>query len=337
MSTDIICTIGPKSQNEEVITHMAHAGMTILRNNFSHCTPEEYEQRLAIVKSIKEKTGRDIKILADLQGPRIRVKGVPAEGIEVRPGQRLSFVTNNQSLELGEIGVDDPYLHGDVAVGDQILIANGAIQTIVKEVMPNKNRIVAEVVNEGVIFPNKALNMPNTRLTTNSLTEKDKKDVEYLKTQPFDYVALSFVQSAADVYELRTLFGKRDIKVVVKIECQEALKNIDEIIEASDMVMVARGDLAVEVPYYQVPVVQKQLIRKCQQKLKPVVVATQMLLSMMKEPTPTRAEVSDVANAVFDGAHAVMLSDETANGIYPVESVQTMAAIVAEAEKFIGV
>jgi len=335
MTTDIICTIGPKSHNEETIAQMTKAGMTILRNNFSHCTPQEYTERLAFAESAARATGRSLKILADLQGPRIRVKGVPEEGVKVNSGDRLTFVTGEAKTGQGEIAVDDPYLHSDIKVGDKILIANGAIESIVTEIEVDRNRIFVVIQNDGIIYPNKALNMPSTKLTTTSLTEKDKKDIEFLKDQPFDYIALSFVQNKEDVAELRSLFGDRKIKVIVKIERQEALKNIDEIIDAADGVMIARGDLAVEVPFYEVPVIQKYIIRKCHLKLKPVIIATQMLLSMMKEPTPTRAEVSDVANAIFDGAHGVMLSDETTNGDYPLKAVQTMAAVVRRIEEFL--
>lgn len=334
MTTDIICTIGPKSSTHEIISAMAESGMTILRNNFSHCKTNEYLSRIEAVKLIKQDTGQEIKILADLQGPRIRVKGVPEEGIPVSKGTKLTFVTTGGELQTGEIGVDDPYLHSDVKIGDAILIASGAIETIVKAVDVPNFRIYVEVVNEGIIYPNKGLNMPTTKLTTSAITEKDKADIGFLMDQPFDYVALSFVQCAKDIAELRELFIGREIKVVAKIECQEAMKNIEEIIEAADMIMIGRGDLAVEMPFYEVPVAQKQIIRMCQKALKPVVVATQMLLSMMSEPTPTRAEVSDIANAVFDGAHAVMLSDETANGSYPVECVKTMKLITDRAEEF---
>lgn len=335
MYTDIVCTIGPKTHTKEAVVSLAKAGMTVMRCNFSHCTPKEYAERLRYREAAEKATGRKIAVLADLQGPRIRVKGVPSEGVSVEAGDELVFVTNNAPRRSGEIGVDDPYLHSDVSVGDSILIANGAIESVVRKVLPHEHRIVVEILNDGVIYPNKGLNMPNTKLTTSCLTDKDREDIKYLNKKDFDYVALSFVQSASDIKELRKLFNKK-VKVIVKLERQEAIKNLDEIIDEADGVMVARGDLGVEMPFAEVPIVQKRIIRKCNARMKPVIVATQMLLSMVKEPFPTRAEVSDIANALYDGAHGVMLSDETANGDYALEAVKTMATVVARVEQELG-
>lgn len=334
MFTDIVCTLGPTSADPKIVEAMAKAGMTIVRSNFSHCSHEEYKARVSLADNLRQK-GMKIEMLADLQGPRIRVKNVPEEGIVVIAGQPLTFVTSGKDLIEGQIGMDDPHLHNDIKPGEKILVANGAIETVVKSVDVEQQYINVEVINDGVIYPNKGLNFPMTRLTTSALTDKDKRDIEFLKTQPVDYVALSFVQSADDVRELRELLGDSSAKIVVKVERQEAVKNIDEILEEADAIMVARGDLGVEVPYYEVPIIQKKLIRKANLHRKPVIVATQMLLTMVREPSPTRAEISDIANAVFDGAHAVMLSDETANGKYPVEAVKTMAKVVRHTEQFL--
>lgn len=333
MYTDIICTAGPKSHDQESIYKMAELGMTIVRSNFSHCTEEEYLERISFVENAEKKLGKKIAILADLQGPRIRVKGVPAEGIEVIGGQKLTFVTNNQTALPGEIGIGDPHLHNDISPGESILIANGAIETIVTKTDPENHRIYVDVVNEGIIYPNKGVNMPHTKLTTSSLTEKDKLVLKFLNTVRCDMVALSFVRSPEDVHELRQLISDKT-KIVVKIECKEALNQLDEIIKVSDAVMIARGDLGVEIPYFDVPIIQKTIIRKCHRHLKPSYVATQMFLSMVREPSPTRAEVSDVANAVYEGAKGVMLSDETANGLYPIKSVEMMSATIRRVEEF---
>jgi pyruvate kinase len=332
--TDIVCTLGPTSSDPSIVEAMARAGMTIVRSNFSHCSHDEFAERIQLAETMREK-GLEFKMLADLQGPRIRVKNIPEAGITVQAGQSLVFVTHGKEVADGQIGMDDPHLHNDILSGEKILVANGAIETVVREVHKEKQEIHVEVINDGVIYPNKGLNFPMTRLTTSALTEKDRRDIEFLKTQPVDFVALSFVQSAEDVRELRSLLGDSSAKIVVKVERQEAVKNIDEILEEADAIMVARGDLGVEVPYFEVPIIQKRLIRKANLYRKPVIVATQMLLTMVREPSPTRAEISDIANAVFDGAHAVMLSDETANGKYPVEAVKTMAKVVRHTEQFL--
>lgn len=331
MYTDIICTLGPTSSEPDQVRAMARAGMTIMRSNFSHCTHDEFLSRIALTDELSTE-GIEIKHLADLQGPRIRVKHVPDEGITVQAGQALTFITRGEPTGPDQIGVDHPELHIDVNVGEKILIANGAIETVITLIDADAGHIQTEVLNDGVIYPNKGLNFPTTRLSMSALTDKDRRDIEFLKTQPIDYIALSFAQSADDVRELHRLLGDSTAQVIVKIERAEAIKNIDEILAEADGIMVARGDLGVEMPYYEVPIMQKRLVRKANLQRKFVIVATQMLLTMVREPAPTRAEVSDIANAVFDGAHAVMLSDETANGKYPVQAVETMAQIVRHTE-----
>lgn len=333
MITELIATIGPSSQKEETVIAMAEAGMTTMRANFSHCSEDEYKERVAFRDAASTAVGRQIKLLADLQGPRIRVRNVPEGGRTVVAEERVVFTTADADPEEGVLRLDDPYLHQDVKIGDPVLIANGALESVVTEVDVNAQRIVVRMLTDGIIFPNKGVNLPRTKLTTSCLTDKDRKDIAFLNTQPVDMVALSFVQSADDIRELRKLVTNPTIKLIVKIERQEALKHLDEIIEEADGVMIARGDLGVELPYEDLPIVQKQIIRKCHLHLKPAIVATQMLSTMVREPFPTRAEVSDVATAVFDGAHVVMLSDETANGEHPVEAVKTMATIAARVER----
>lgn len=332
MITELVATIGPSSQNQETVVAMAEAGMTTIRANFSHCTEAEYKERVVFRDAASKAVGRPIKLLADLQGPRIRVRNVPEAGLTVQADERLVFTTSD-TAESDVLRLDDPYLHQDVKIGDPVLIANGALESVVTEIDVHAQQIVVRMINDGIIFPNKGVNLPRTKLTTSCLTDKDRTDIAFLNEQPVDMVALSFVQSADDIRELRKLVKNPAVKLIVKIERQEALKHLDAIIEEADGVMIARGDLGVELPYEDLPIVQKQIIRKCHLHLKPAIVATQMLSSMIREPFPTRAEVSDVATAVFDGAHAVMLSDETANGEHPVEAVKTMATIAARVER----
>lgn len=336
MTTKIIATIGPISDTPRMIAQMADAGMTILRCNFSHCTEAEYKARYKIVKEYNKKNNKHLQILADLRGPRLRIGNIPDEGITVRKGEVITFVTNpGKNKTESEIPVDDEYLHADVKKGDIILIGNGVIELVVEKTMAATHRIVAKVVIPGTIYPRKGLNLPTTRLTTPAFTDKDRQDLKFILKTGADIVALSFVQDAADILRVRKIIGRRPIKIVAKIERREALNNIDEIIDAADGIMVARGDLGVEIPDEEVPIVQKQIIRKCHIKMKPVIVATQMLSSMTANPFPTRAEVSDVANAVFDGAHIIMLSDETAGGQFPLESVKAMKRIAKKAEEFL--
>lgn len=337
MTTDIVVTIGPTSDGEPMFKKLAKSGMTIVRNNFSHCKHEEYKARVAMIRRFNKETGSNIKILADLRGPRIRIGQIPEGGLHFKPKQVYTFITTpGKNKSDDEIHIDDPYLHADVKVGDPVLIASGVIELRVTKTMPKQHRFQAEVVVGGPILqPFKGVNLPTTKLTTNALTNKDLEDLKFILKTGADYIALSFVNDANDIHRLRKLIGKNPAKIIAKIERREALKNLDEIIDAADGIMVARGDLAVEIPYEDVPIMQKAMIRKCHLRLKPAIVATQMLMSMVENPFPTRAEVSDVANAVFDGAHAVMLSDETANGRYPLEAVNMMRKVVEKAEAYL--
>ncbi|MEI8143679.1 MAG: pyruvate kinase [Candidatus Berkelbacteria bacterium] len=330
MRTQIIATVGPATSAPEMLEQLALEGVDIMRNNFAHCQYDEYKERYAQIQAINKKHGLDIKVQADLRGPSIRLgENIPKEGMEVKSGDILTFVTApcNDKKD-GELIVTDPYLHADVSVGDQLLIESGMLELEIIEVGKDSHKFKAKVKLGGIIFPRKALNLPNTKLTTSSLTDKDMKDLDFVLSVGVDWVAISFVSSADDVNRVRKVIGDRPIKIMSKIEGKMGLANLDEIIDASDAIIVARGDLGVETPFEELPIVQKQMIKKCQQHLKPAIVATQMLKNMMKSPYPTRAEISDIANAVFDGAHMVWLSDETTVGEYPIEAVKVMRKVI---------
>lgn len=329
MRTKIIATLGPKSESPIMIQKLVRAGMNIARMNFSHCTQEEFIKRSAVLKKLRTPDKQKVQIMQDLQGPRLRVGEVSVNGVEVREGEKVIFTTDHKNTNA--ILIDDPYLHLDIATGDPMFLANGAIECKVRKV--TKSLIQVEVIRGGRFFSHVAVNVPRTKLTTSGLTKKDIKDVKFALSRGVDYIALSFVQSADDVKKLRTIVGTK-AKIIAKIERQIALSHIDAIIQAADGIMVARGDLGAELPVEEVPFVQKNLIRHAAWHTKPAIVATQMLFSMVDHPHPTRAEVSDIANAVWDGADAVMLSDETASGKFPVEALSTMARIVKKTEHY---
>lgn len=328
MKTKIVATVGPKSEGIEILPKMIEAGMDVARMNFSHCSHEEYKNRKAIIAKAAPDLGREVAILADLQGPRIRVGKLPEEGRELARGEKVSF--NIKSEKEGEIFVDEPSLLESVEVGHPIFLASGDMELIVTK--KNGEGFDAEVVRGGVLFSRKGVNVPETHLKMNSLSEKDISDLNFVLSEGVDYVAVSFVQSGEDLKKVKEIIKGR-AKVIAKIETAQGLKNIDDIIRESDSIMVARGDLGVEIPMERVPFVQKNLIRHAHWYNKGAIVATQMLLSMVQSKKPTRAEVSDVANAILDGADAVMLSDESAGGHYPLEAVETITRIATETEK----
>ena len=328
MKTKIIATIGPKSESPEVLPKIIEAGMDIARMNFSHCSHEEYKNRKAIIAKASADLGREVAILADLQGPRIRVGKLPEEGRELVKGEKVSF--NIKGEKEGEIFVDEPSLLDCVEVGHPIFLSSGEMELVVTQ--KNGEGFDAEVVRGGVLFSRKGVNVPETHLKISGLTEKDLSDLDFVLSEGVDYVAISFVQSGADVKRVKEIINGR-AKVISKIETAQGLKNIDDIIRESDSIMVARGDLGVEIPMERLPFVQKNLIRHAHWYNKGAIVATQMLLSMVDNKKPTRAEVSDVANAILDGADAVMLSDESAGGQYPLESVEMITKIASQTEK----
>lgn len=329
MRTHIIATIGPASSSPAVLRALMASGMRIARINCSHTNPKELQQRIALIRRVAKSSGHRVAIMVDLQGPRLRVTNVGAKGRVLREGEIVHFDTRSvQDARI--LHIADPYLHEDIRVGHPIFLANGLIELMVSSIQGT--RITGRVVRGGHLFNRKAVNVPHTKLTTSGLTDKDILDVAVAVATKVEYVALSFVQTEHDVLRLRELVGE-DMKIVAKIEMALALKHLSSIIRASNLVMVARGDLGSEIPVEDVPWVQKQILKKARLYVRPGIVATQMLISMVDAPHPSRAEVSDVANAVADGAGYLMLSDETAAGKYPVEAVRMMAKIIERAER----
>jgi pyruvate kinase len=326
--TKIVCTMGPSSASPEVIGSLLDAGLSVARINFSHGTHAEHAQTIALVRQLAADRGRPVAILGDLQGPRIRI-GTLAEPVAVAPGDEV--VLCDEDVATGsEMPVTYTDIARDVKVGDRILIDDGLIELVVLDI--RAQRVVTRVLHGGEIRSHKGMNLPGVQVSAPSITDKDRADAGFAVEQGLDYVALSFVRRAEDLANLRELLPK-SILVIAKIEKDSALDDIENIIRASDGVMVARGDLGVELPFEEVPLVQKRLIRLANQLGRPVITATQMLESMVEHPRPTRAEASDVANAILDGTDAVMLSAETATGQYPELAVRAMRRIIAEIER----
>jgi len=329
--TKIVATLGPASSSEKVLKRMVEAGLDVVRLNMSHGTHQEHKERIALVRKVEREVGRPLPILMDLCGPKIRIGKIEKEPLYLHRGDLITLTTGEPKK--GKITVNYPHLHKEVKKGETILLADGTFRLKIREV---KNRdIICEVIVGGPLTSHKGVNLPHSELSVPALTEKDKEDVLFGVKNGVDIIALSFVRKAEDVLELKELLKslKKDIPVIAKVEKPEAVKNIDSIIAVADGIMVARGDLGVELPLEKVPVIQKQIIRKTNEAGKPVITATQMLRSMVDLPIPTRAEATDIANAVLDGTDALMLSEETAVGKYPVRVVRTMAKIAAEAEK----
>jgi pyruvate kinase len=326
--TKIVCTLGPSTSTHDEIMSIAEAGMNVARLNFSHGTHADHAERIGLIRSIADELGRPIAILGDLQGPRIRIGDLPVN-VSVKPGDDVTLVHEGEGAA-GEIPVTYSQLANDVKVGDRILVDDGLIELVALDV--KAPRVHARVIHGGVVRSHKGLNLPGVQVSAPSLTDKDIADVKFAVEQDLDYLALSFVRRAQDITSLRALLPAW-IGIIAKIEKDAALANIDSIIRASDGVMVARGDLGVELPFEEVPVAQKKIIALANQIGKPVITATQMLESMVSNPRPTRAEASDVANAILDGTDAVMLSAETAAGTYPRLAVEAMSRIIAEVEQ----
>jgi pyruvate kinase len=331
LRTKIVCTLGPASDDEATIRAFFDAGMAVARVNFSHGDDEEHARRIEMVRRVAAELGRAVAILADLQGPKLRVGVLPAEGLSLVEGEIVTLVDLPSSTQPGTLPVPHPEVIRDVRAGDHILLDDGLLELLVLDRAP---QVRARVVVGGVLLSRKGLNLPHTNLQLQSITEKDKTDAAFALGQQVDYLGLSFVRCADDVQRLRSwLEGLgAEVPIIAKIEKPEALDCIGEILEVSDGLMVARGDLGIEAPAELVPMAQKRIIRACNHAGKPVITATQMLDSMIRNPRPTRAEASDVANAILDGSDAIMLSGETAMGHYPVESVRTMARIAEATE-----
>jgi len=326
--TKIVCTLGPATSTDDAIRSLIEAGMNVARVNFSHGTHEQHATTIAMVRRLAEEMGKPIAILGDLQGPRIRV-GDLAEPIRLEVGDDVTLVHEGEERS-GEIPITYDQLANDVRVGDRILIDDGLIELLAVEV--GNSRVSAKVLNGGQLKSHKGLNLPGIQVSAPSITEKDTADIRFAVDQKVDFIALSFVRRGEDIDSLRTMVPKW-LLIIAKIEKDVALLNIDAIIRASDGVMVARGDLGVELPFEAVPGAQKRIIRLANKYGRPVITATQMLESMIEHPRPTRAEASDVANAIMDGTDAVMLSAETAAGAYPRLAVEAMTRIIREIEQ----
>ncbi len=331
--TKIIATLGPSSNTAEIIETLIRNGVDIVRLNFSHGTHEEHARLISIVREISSKLGRPIGILQDLQGPKIRVGEIKDGEIFLKDGSHITITTEPALGTPESISTTYQALPQDVSPGDKILLDDGLLELRVLEV--KEREVLCEVVHGGKLSSHKGINLPGIKLSTPSLTEKDKIDLQFGLEHNVDFVALSFVRHPMDVAELKKLIEDHgmDTPVVAKLEKPEALENLEDILSITDAVMVARGDLGVELSPEKVPIAQKEIIRRSIEKGIPVITATQMLESMRFHPQPSRAEASDVANAIFDGTDAVMLSGETASGAYPVESVQVMVRIIQEAER----
>lgn len=331
--TKIVCTIGPSSESLEMIRKLIKAGMNVARLNFSHGDFEEHGNRIKNIRQACQELNRNVSILLDTKGPEIRTGKLKEPSVLLEEGKQI--ILTSEEIAGDEIKVSVTYkdLHKDVHVGSTILLDDGLMELKVLQI--NGHEIQCEIINGGYLKSNKGVNLPGVTTSLPGITEKDKNDIIFGIEQKVDFIAASFVRKARDVLDIREILEKyeaKDIQIISKIENQEGVDNLDEILEVSDGLMVARGDLGVEIPAEEVPLVQKIMIKKCNFAGKPVITATQMLDSMQSNPRPTRAEASDVANAIFDGTDAIMLSGETAAGKYPVESVETMARIAVKAE-----
>jgi pyruvate kinase len=326
--TKIVATLGPAStSSKDVLRQMMLEGVNVCRLNCSHGSHEDHKRNIDMIRELNEETGLNVAILADLQGPKIRTYDMENNGVMMENDTIVTIVTERIVGNAERFGISYSLMPRDVKPGERILLDDG------------KSEIKAKVIHGGILSSKKGVNLPNTVISLPSLTEKDLEDLKFALGEGVDWIGLSFVRSARDIIELKHIISreKSQARIVAKIEKPEAVADIDEIIKVSDALMVARGDLGVEVPYQNVPLIQKMMIRKGHEYAKPVIVATQMMESMITNISPTRAEVNDVANAVLDGADAVMLSGETSVGKFPVEVIRTMANIIREMENFDGI
>lgn len=332
--TKIVATVGPSCDTYEGLLELVKAGVNVFRLNFSHGTHEDKKAVIENISKIIKSEPYNISILADLQGPKLRVGELEGGKIELVSGQEIIFTTEKMVGTAEKVYVSYPNLSTDVKPGERIFLDDGKMELKVEKIL-NAKEVLMSVTLGGILLPKKGVNLPDSELTMPSLTEKDRSDLEFIFTQRIDWLALSFVRRPVDIISLKKIIRDNNskLKVIAKIEMPEALKNLRDIIVESDGIMIARGDLGVEIPVERVPMLQKDIIRKCMHRAKPVIVATQMMESMIDRTKPNRSEVSDVANAVLEGADAVMLSGETATGQYPALVVQTMSKIILEAEK----
>ena len=331
--TKIVCTLGPASNSEEIIEKLILSGMDAARFNFSHGTHETHLALLTRFKHVRDSLGRPVATILDTKGPEIRIRTFRCGQIALAEGDAFTLTTRQVDGDANIVSVTYDNLHQELTPGCHILVDDGLVDLEVQDI--SGQDIHCKVVTGGELSSNKSINIPGVHIHLPALTEKDKEDLRFGVENDFDFIAASFVRQASDVEEIRAVLdalGGRDIGIIAKIENREGVDNLDAIVDVSDGIMVARGDMGVEIPAYEVPIVQKRMIKSAIRKGKHVITATQMLDSMIRNPRPTRAEVSDVANAVFDGTSCVMLSGETASGKYPVEALQTMVDIAVAAE-----
>ncbi|QUI22517.1 pyruvate kinase [Vallitalea pronyensis] len=333
--TKIICTIGPASENKQTITELVKNGMSIARLNLSHGNKEYYKKIINIIEEVRQELGIPVAILMDTRGPEIRTKNFVGGEATLKVGQELILSAGDDEGTNEGFCITYPTLYKDVRPGSKVLIDDGLIELEVFRVDAAKKNIYCTVKNGGVVKDKKGINVPNVDIHLPAITDKDCDDILYGLKHDIDFIAASFIRKKEDVLEIRKFIdsnGGKDVKIISKIENQQGVDNIDEIIEVSDAIMIARGDLGVETPTEMIPITQKMIIEHCNKAELPVITATQMLDSMIKNPRPTRAEVSDVANAVIDGTDAIMLSGETAAGAYPIEAVKVMTKIAKASE-----
>lgn len=335
--TKIICTLGPSVDNEETLRELIQSGMDCARFNFSHGTHDSHLATLRKLKRVRDEMGAPVAAMLDTKGPEIRIRSFQSGTVTLIKGEEFTLSTEDVPGDEKRVSVTYENLHKELSEGCRVLVDDGLVELRVRKI--EGREIHCEVENGGTLSSNKSINIPDVHILLPSLTDKDREDLRFGVENDFDFIAASFVRKASDVEDIRAClreYGGEEIRIISKIENREGVDNLDEIIAASDGIMVARGDLGVEIPAYEVPILQKRMIKSTIRQGKPVITATQMLDSMIRNPRPTRAEVSDVANAVFDGTSCVMLSGETASGKYPLEALRTMVSTVRAAEGAIG-
>lgn len=332
--TKIIATVGPACDTYDRLLELVNAGVNVFRLNFSHGTHDKHAEVIQYIRSINDQFPFQIAILADLQGPKLRVGDIEGGSLVLKAGDEIIFTNDKKSGTKDNLYISYPNFHNDVRIGEKILMDDGKLETLVTEITPDF-KVKTKVLTPGVLLPKKGVNLPDTIVSLPSLTEKDLKDLDFIIDQSIDWIALSFVRTPDDVKQLKRIIKEKGskAKVISKIEKPEAIPHIREIIIASDAIMIARGDLGVELKVETIPMLQKDIIRKCIHRFTPVIVATQMMESMIDKARPNRSEITDVANAVLEGADAVMLSGETAMGQHPSLVVSTMSNIIREVEK----
>ena len=331
--TKIVCTLGPACEDDKVLESIILSGADVLRINFSHGDHAYHKKNADRVKALRKRLGLYTPLLLDTKGPEVRIKHFKSSPVTLESGREFRFYLYDRDGDESGVSVTHARLNRDISVGDRVLVDDGLIEMRVEKILSEE--IVCKVINGGVLHNGKGVNLPGIRLSLDFLSQKDKDDIAFAVREDFDFIAASFTQCADDILSIRRhleSLGSRNIHVIAKIESASGVANIDEILEVSDGVMVARGDLGVEIPLEEIPVIQKSIIKKAYSAGKPVITATQMLESMTHNPRPTRAEICDVANAIYDGSSAIMLSGETAIGEYPVEAVRTMAKIALRTE-----